>query len=239
MDDQHRRGVDPSDRAAEVVADRAVTLLLALGIGAAVLFTVLHVANSLAFDGRFAWLDLGVEGGPATWTSASITFGAAYVALLHGVSVRDRRLLYVLLALVLAYVSLDDAVAVHEAVSRRVGDLGLPAYLSHRIDFVFLLPVYLTGGILLLKLSRIVSARPAYLLRLGLVVLVISILIDEVVEQGLEFVIGEGPSTADSIRIGFEEGIEVVGWTLVTAAMAYILIVELAALGSSRQRSLR
>jgi hypothetical protein len=197
-----RHGERPCD-----VAARLVSLGLAAALAAVVLQTAGHLSNSFLLDGGYAELDATRDAGPFTWMSSVATFAAAFAAGIGALLYSRRRFELALLAALLAFLSLDDAVQAHEG-------------LEHAGALVFLAAYFpLLGGALLLlaRAARDAPGRAGASIAAGLALLVASIGVRVV--GGVATVLGGVP---DWIRVVGEAAMQdakLGGWILVAAGM--------------------
>ncbi|MCZ7590363.1 MAG: hypothetical protein M5U27_16190 [Gaiella sp.] len=200
------------------IADSFITLGLALAIVAFVAQTLMHLTDVYLLDRQLQFINADEEANIPTWASASSAFVAAVAALLLAVA-SGRRVLYGGLAALLGFMSLDDAVQVHERiVHRRVHSLG-PIHDAARIVWPLLyLPLLILGFVLLVLAARALTTRPRVCVWLGLGLLVASV--------GAEFVgtlILELGATKMSLlytlEVIVEEGAELVGWIAIAVGL--------------------
>lgn len=127
-----REAEDERSPASEAVAGRLLGAGLALAFAALVLQTVVHVAND-RFFGTKALFDANDDTSAFTWLSVAAEAAAALAIAIYAVSGRTRRRF--LLAAAVAFLSLDDEVALHErlAVVVRRDFLGLPEDWVNRV----------------------------------------------------------------------------------------------------------
>ncbi len=151
------------------------------------------------------------------WASSTATFAAAFAALLlFGLTGRLRLLV---LALVLAFLSLDDAAAIHERLAARAEEiLGTPE-LSQRILWIALfLPLIGAAFVLLAGLARELQPRARKFVHIGLALLVFAIAAEASAHVTKNHGHPDG-STYDSFEVVVEEGAELAAWILIAAAL--------------------
>jgi len=179
-----------------------------------------HVANAQLSGGRHRRLDADVEGSLFSWASSSVTFMAGSLALVLALIDRRHRVSFAVLALVLAFFSLDDTVVVHEHLGEKLAEvLGLPSFYQRTFWVLLYLPILVIGLGLLLELTRRVPASVRNALRVGIAFLagaVLAELISTLLFAG-GTTIGSWP---DTIEVAIEEGLELAGWILISAALA-------------------
>lgn len=79
------------------------------------------------------------EGDFLDWLSVAAVFAAALAAAIHAIHVSRRRRRFALLAAILAFLSIDDALGLHERVT---ADLAAALGLGRHGDVLFLLPYF-------------------------------------------------------------------------------------------------
>lgn len=199
-----------------------------VALGGLVVQTVLHVIGLTAFDTRPAFLDLDDDESLFTWVTGVVTFaGALGCVLLASVAPPHRSRLLVLAGL-LAFLSLDDVLAVHERV--RDDTFGLdPDLEAGRVIWpIVFLPVLAATAALLWTVARESPLRVAAVIRIGLLFLVLAVGL-EAASVGL-FPFDWGPKSKPyETEVVLEEGFELVGVTLIAAgliALAYTGLVR-------------
>lgn len=195
--------------------------LLSVGAGLAVagvvVQTTAHLFHSFVAESIYS-LNADRDAFSAfAWASSTATFAAAFVALLLYALTGRLRLL--VLALVLAFLSLDDAVAIHERLAARAENvLGAPE-LSQRILWIGLfLPLIGAAFVLLADLSRELEPRTRKFVHTGLALLVFAILAEASAHFTKNHGYGDG-TTYDSFEVVVEEGAELAAWILIAAAL--------------------
>lgn len=207
-----RRETTPS------VVDSFITLGLALAVAAFVVQSLMHLTDVYLLDRELQFINADEEENIPTWASASAAFVAAVAALLLGVT-SGRRALYGWLAGILGFMSLDDAVQVHERiVHERVHQLG-PIDEAARIVWPLLyLPLLLLGFVLLVVGARTLAPRPRVCVLVGLALLVGAVGAELVGTLILELGAGK-TSLLYTLQVIVEEGIELVGWISIAVGL--------------------
>jgi hypothetical protein len=211
---------------------RIARAALVIAVVAVAVQTTLHLVATLVFDpsSGIPWsFDADHENTPFMWASAVATFGAAFaVALIALVRNSDLPRLVGLAAL-LAYLSLDDVLSLHEQLGLELGERLLD---DVRGGFVIrtwvlaYLPLLALAAALLLRTSRERNASGG-LVPLGLLLLVLAVAF-EVVGLVTTWIADEATTWPDSIQVALEEGAELAGWILVAGGLAAGLIGEIA-----------
>jgi hypothetical protein len=189
-----------------------------IALAAALAQAVLHTFNMLVLDGRAWHLNADTDGNSLSWLGSMTIFAAALGALLLA-TVTPRRTSLLVLAAVLAVLSLDELIAIHERLGQEGREaLDLAPELGRIVWPVLFLPllgaVLLTGWKALGLLAP--PARRQFLAGLGLLVLAVAL---EVVWTPFFFVGGEVGDWPDVLQVGAEEGAELAGWILVASAL--------------------
>jgi hypothetical protein len=210
-------------------------ILLAGAVVAAVAVgtqTALHLLATLVLDtssGLPWWLDADHEGTQFSWASGAATFAAA-LALALIVLVRNTAAPgLILLAALIAYLSLDDIARLHEQLAQKLREGAFENIRPEFIDrswVVVYVPLLAVVAVLLLRMTR--DRRPADgLVRLGLLLLALAVGF-EVAGLGTTLLADESTTWPDSIEVALEEGAELGGWILIAAGLSARLVVEVA-----------
>jgi hypothetical protein len=183
--------------------------------------TAIHLVNA-AFIGS-AELDVNSEGNAPTWAHSAVVFSVAFVCALHALLVRQRRRMFVALAAILAFLSLDEMVGVHERIVGKVLDLvGLPITWDSLLWPALYVP--LLGGlfVLLLAAARAAPARPGRYVLVGLSLLAIA-----VVAEVVSAPVSTDSNWAHTIEGALEEGAELGGWIAIATGLTVIALTDL------------
>ncbi|HEX7254637.1 MAG TPA: hypothetical protein VF236_01795, partial [Gaiellaceae bacterium] len=204
-----------------------------IAVVAACVQAALHLGNALVLDRRVANFDADVEGNMLAWAGSAAIFAAACASGLLALLRPAARWAFGLLAAALAFLSLDETAAIHERIGQagvRVLDLSDDDY-GRAIWPIVLFPM-LAG--ILLGLWRLASAAPPDVgrtLRIGAGLLVAAV--------GAEFLWtafpvsgGEVGSWPDALQVSLEEALELAGWVLVAAGLAWLALSETLALAA-------
>lgn len=219
---------DSSDYRCAVLGERLLRIGVPLAAAAVAFQTAAHLTNEFLLDDRVQGLDADVEGNVFTWASSVSTFAVALAAFLHAMSFRERRREFGLLAGLGVLFSVDDAIQLHERVGLEVGEelLGLPDYIAVRLWLVFYLPLLLLAAALLWILAEQVWEPAGRMLRLGLLLLVLSIPA-EIAGVATRWLEEHGTDAPEAIRVAVEEGLELGGWILAAVALMTAFTVAL------------
>jgi hypothetical protein len=151
------------------------------------------------------------------WASSTATFGAAFAALLlYGITDRARLLA---LALILAFLSLDDVVAGHERLAARAETtIGAPELSQRILWIVMFLPLIGAAFVLLAGLAKELGPRARRFVHIGLALLVFAIAAEASAYLTKSYGHPDG-STYDSFEVVAEEGAELAASILIAAAL--------------------
>jgi hypothetical protein len=195
--------------------ERVLATGLRIAVVGVVVQTAVHLVNAASWQ-KYQ-LNANNEGTAFAWASVAATFGVALAAAVIALAAsRGRRRLFVLAGLV-AFLSLDDMVAVHERASlETVRVLGL----SDMWDSVFFAllygPLFAAVMWLLVHLARDGSAQGRRAMHWGLGLLVFAV--------AAEALSAKWPPVNDPydwvhvIEGGAEEAAELGGWILIASA---------------------
>jgi uncharacterized membrane protein len=202
-------------------SDRVLRAGVVLAVTGVAVQTAGHVVNLYVLDDRYSSLDVSAEHTAFAWASSVATFGAACAALLLAArpNTRSRRVM-ALLGVLLAFLSLDDFVEVHERLGTWTEDaLGLPEAIGPRIWLLIYLPVLATAALLLIWSARNAPPRAARYQAAGIGLLIaatlsegVGVLTKLLEEHGLE--------SPHRLRAALEEGLELGGWIVLAAGLA-------------------
>jgi hypothetical protein len=212
-------GTEPS--AATAARERRI---VAFGVGLTLLAvigqTAAHLLNVVLFDREVHLLDVDAERTLFSWASASTIFAAAAFAALLAALRPERARPLLGLSAVLAFLSVDDALGIHERVSNRIGDW-LPSVgeLNRVIWPLVYLPLLAYVFVVLVVLAHGLRPTPARLVRVGLALLVAAV----VLEMASQLLFASGLDRGDlgyEVEAALEEGAELAGWMLLTVGLA-------------------
>jgi hypothetical protein len=233
--DQQLR-VQPGPRAALAVVDPAPAIArrltrtgTAIAISAMAVQTAAHLANALLLDGRYAALNATQDGNAFAWTSEVATFAGAFAAAVGAVCLRGRRGRLTVIALILAWLSLDDTVQVHEHLEHLTdGAAGPIGRMGPLVFLALYLPLLATALLLLWRAARAAPAPARQCMMAGLGLLAAAV--------GVRVMAGAGrladvplPDWAHALGTAAMQSAELGGWILVAAGLAAALCFELAA----------
>ena len=204
--------------------DERASTLLRVGLAIAVITVtaqaVAHVVGVQFLDDRYLHLNADDELGLPSWVSSSATFAAAFAAFLLALMPDRIDALLLVLAGLLAFFSLDDAIAVHERLGEKVADaLGYGETAQRLIWLVLFLPLFALAAILLARTAWRLPGQLAGLVVLGLALLLLAIATELVSSVLYELADVERGSWADTIEVVVEESAELAAWMLIATAL--------------------
>jgi hypothetical protein len=207
-------------------AHQLLQITAALAVAGASFILIGGLVDYFLFDERVEDLNPKLEGNLLTWLSVVAVFCGALAAALHALILPRRRRQFAALAAILAFLSLDDMVQLHE----RVADKLEPLFFEHIESLVFL-PVFAAVFLIVWALAREVPARVGQFLRLAMMLLVAAVVVDlgSSLTTNLE---EEGTAWPHAVRIAIEEALELSGWILVSATLITLVCLELLAYGA-------
>jgi hypothetical protein len=220
-----KTGEEPAD-SAEVV-DRLLRTGVALAVAGVAIQTLVHVVNLFVLDDRYYHLDVSAEKTVFAWASSAATFAAACASLLiAAIPQTKRRLWMLILGLLLAQLSLDDFVEIHERLGVEVDDLlDLPEFIGPRVWVVVYFPLLVVAAALLVWSALESPPRPSRYQLAGLGLLVLGVA-SEALGVFTKLLEEHGIESPHRLRAGLEEGLELGGWILIAAALTAAFYVR-------------
>lgn len=200
-----------------------------MAIVAGVSQAALHLVNVYGFDGRIESLhaDNEGEGNVFTWASSSVLVVCATLCLLLALADRARTLKYWMLAAILAVLSLDDSLVIHEQAGvKLVRHLGLDDRLSRVFWPLLLAPLALVAAFVIWEVSR-TARRELVVLRGSILLLAVAVILD----VGL-YPAAPDTGARDALEPGFvaiEEGLELSATLLLAGGLASVFVGRVAA----------
>lgn len=215
-----RRAAFAPRAAAEI--DALVRAGVALAVAGAALYLIARAVNQLVPAEPSADFDPGGERNPFAWATSVATFGTAFAAALHALTSRWRRPWFTALAGACAFLSLGDAVELHERAGAKVfrDGLGLPDLVADQAELLLYAPVFGVTVLIVWALADRVALRLRRLGRVALVTLgaaiafeLLGIVTRQLDDQGV----------VNQVRNGLEDATEIAGWTLLATFTAAVL----------------
>jgi hypothetical protein len=215
-------------------AQREVRSLVRTGVVLACLAvtvqTALYLVDVYAFDRRIAAFDVDAEGGLTAWAGSMATFSAGLVALLLLFVGASPRLTLAGFAAASTFLSLDDALALHErlfAAITRALDVST-AYA--RLWPVFYIPLLAWGAAIVLRLARTKIWLVRRVLIAALILLVCAVALEIGSFALVQIAHVNETAWPYTLEVSLEEAAELAGWILLTTGLAADLLVQSAAL---------
>jgi hypothetical protein len=213
-------GLTPASRALIVRVTSAGSLL---AVAAVAVQTAVHGLNAMLTDGGY-W-SVNSENNPIAWAHAAAIVSSAFVCALHALLVEQRRITFTVAAVLLAFLSVDEAIQVHERIIGRVLDW---TERSATWDSVLWPIVYLPiCAVLAWALWRVSDEAPRPAARLlvgGLGLLVVAVLAEMVSAPWSD----EDGGAVHTVEGAFEEAAELAGWIAVATGLTAVLLRNLA-----------
>lgn len=191
---------------------------------AVVVQSVLHVVNVAVFDLSIdhinADFDISIDGWMGTLSTGLAAWAALQLALL---SPSLRRPL-IALALLCAYLSVDDMLALHEALAVALAAV-FPMY--ERVGYTLWPTVYLPMlglvGWLLLRTARSIDIKAGRLVVLGLCFLVVAVALEATAPVLYALGSGHGAPLYE-LEVTLEEALELSGWGCIALGLAAAVV---------------
>ena len=208
-----------SENVADARSDRVLRAGVTVAVVMTAIQTVVHLANIVVFERRFALLDAESDISLWAWASTAVEAAAAgFAALLAYARPRPRpswRL--ILVAGLLAFLSADDILALHERIS--IDQLGPIPHASRLIWPLVFGPLLVLTGLILISEIRQARRAAARVMTGGLAALVVAIGMEAAtpVLFALGFDHGTVPYELESV---IEEGLELAGFVLIATGLA-------------------
>lgn len=204
------------------IVARLVSIGVVIAVAAMLVQTATHFVNAYVLDERHAALDATEDGNAFAWLSSVATFAAAFAAAVAAACFARGRRRLLALAAVLAFLSLDDSVALHERLEHVTDTAGALVFLA------VYLPLLAAAVVLLLGAARRAPASARTAIHGGLALLAFAVAVRAV--GGAVAVAGaELPYWLRTIGTGLMQGAELGGWILVAAGLTATLCTRLAA----------
>jgi hypothetical protein len=205
---------------------RILEFTVGLAVVAVAVQGIAHIVGAAAFDYSVRLIDADYDHSAFGWCSEVATFAGVPAALMLAALSPRRRPVLLFLAAVLCFLSLDDAVFIHERIAELDDDVGLGSSGGRLVWPVFYLPLLAATFAVVLAVARESSPRAARTLRTGLALLVAAVLLEAssyvLVRLGVGF--REWPF---AIEIVAEEGAELAGWILIAGALTAAAVLKL------------
>ena len=211
---------------------RVIGLGLKIGVVAVSAQTILYVLD-LALPGSRRLLDADDDLSAFSWLAVAAAAVAAVAALGMAALLGERTRTYYALAAILAFLSLDDMVQIHEELGVRARISGVE-YSERFLWPIVYLPL-LAGTFLLLEtIARSEPAAVRRSIRLGLALFSSAIVLEVAAIAILDDDLSTVQKAVYFLEVTVEEAAELGGWMLVASALTATLASGLVCLGSPR-----
>lgn len=196
-------------------ADQVVRMGVWLTIAAVAFQTACYVLNGV-FDLDIGAANLDADNTPFSWASTAATFAVAYMALLLAGRSRARRRLVAASAIV-AFLSMDDMLALHERLSESVERHSSFSEIGRIVWPILFLPGLAFVFFAFWTLARPALPRAALVIRGGLILLALGVGLE--MASSLFFAAGSEKGSAYHLEVALEEGCELAGWMLLATGV--------------------
>jgi hypothetical protein len=203
---------------ADPLPDSILAVTVMLAACAAGFQGVAHVANAALFEYSVQLLDADYDHSAFGWAGSAATIAGLPAALLLVALNRSSRGSFMALAGALCFLSLDDAVFLHERVAELDTTLGLGSAGGRLVWPVLYLPLLAGVLFVLLTVARQAPVAAGTQLGAGAGMLAVAIAF-EVCSYGLVRVGFGFRDWPFAIEIVLEEGLELAGWILIAGAL--------------------
>jgi uncharacterized membrane protein len=204
---------------------RAGVVLAVLGVAAQ---SVGYLTSVVFFDGDVQALNADDDHSMWAWASSTATFAAGFaVFLLALVAPVSRRLLA--FAALLAFLSLDDVLRVHERIGTTVREqvFGLGEGWGRLTWPALYFPLLAIAFLTLWRLSDEAPKRGGRSVKLGLGLLVAAVA-TELVTAPLYIATDDDEGAVRRVQVTLEEGAELAGWIVIATGLATLAVVRIA-----------
>lgn len=198
---------------------------MALAVALVAVQSIAHLIDVLAFDLQIYMINADSDTSVFTWASSVATFGTALLLCLLAIVRPTRSWFLLALAGAVAFMSLDDMLALHERVAN-LGNALVPIkqFTATFWPLVFM-PLLATTFVGLLGVAAGLRDGPARALLTGLALLVVAIAL----EMALPILFALGSDYGEltyELEVVLEEGAELAGWILISTGLAAALLTS-------------
>jgi hypothetical protein len=202
-----------------------LSLGIILATAAAGLQTAFYLFNVYVLSRRADLLDIAAETTLAAWAGTVAVFATALLCLLLAISGPASRKTLLGIAAATAFLSLDDATALHERVAQTATTvLDLPVEWGRLLWPAIYLPLLLWIAAALFQLARRQNSRVRQAFLAGLTTLAAAVALE--MFSGILIERASIPEAAWPmvLEIAVEEAAELVGWILIATALGSMLV---------------
>ncbi len=201
------------------LTDCLLSTVLVLTVAGVALLISLHFLDTLFLDARFNTLNADLEENPVAWMGTVAEFGAAVGAFLLALSLPRQRMRYGVLAAILVYFSLDDAIRIHETMVLHVEKLlGIQSDYGRDMWPLIYFPVAGLAFWIMWHAAGKVPDRAGRFVRTGLLMLGASI-VCEMLGTTWAPAEGQAPSAAYALEVAVEKALQLGAWPLIAAGL--------------------
>ena len=207
--------------------ERLLNIGLVLAVAGAVLQALTHLFNVFALDGDSWNLDAEADNNAWAWASSVATFTCAFVAAVLAVFARTNTGGLWFLAGVLAFLSVDDLVKIHEGIGTRVreGVFDLPTGWGRLAWPAIFFPLLAAVFVLLWRMASERGGRPGLWIKGGLALLAFAVGL-ELLSAPFYIQDGSAHSVPGATEVAIEEGAELGGWILIATGLTVIMLLR-------------
>ena len=189
-----------------------------IAVVAVLVQSVAHLAN-IGFDADIMQLNADEEHNVFAWASSVSTFAAALFLFVPAVAAGKLDRVTAAMSGALTFLSLDDALSIHERIAERSVDvLDTEISLERVVWPVVYLPLLVFVFVILLRMARARPGPASTALRLGLLLLVAAVVAE--LTSALYVEDSDLGTWPDAREVTIEEGAELAGWILIAGALA-------------------
>lgn len=215
---------------ADDVARRVTVIGIRLAMVAVSIQTALYLIDA-ALPGSRRLLDADDDGSAYSWIAVTATAAAALAAFLLAALLRERQRRFYPLAALVAFLSLDDMVQIHEDLGRLARIPGVD-YSERLVWPILYLPILVATFVLLETIARATTEPLRRLIRLGLALLVAAVVLEV---AAFALLVDDGLTRLTAVyilEVAVEEAAELAGWIAIATALTAILASRLVRIGS-------
>lgn len=215
----------PLGDATDHVVARLLRWVVLLAVLGAVGQGVVHYVNAVFLDLRFGMLNADADQGVFTWASSAVTFSAAGAIAVVAAQMARFRFALLGTAAIVAFLSLDDAVALHERIA--ISHIGPIEHAGRILWVACTMPVLAAAFLGMAILARRAPLGTGRVVMLGLWMLVAAIVLE--FTSPIWFALGsDHGGWLYEAEVVVEEGLELAGWLLIAGGAAGASIVAAA-----------
>jgi hypothetical protein len=178
---------------------------------------IVHSVNAVLLDFRFGMLNADADQGVFTWASSVATFAAAGAIAMVAAQITRFRFALLGTAAVVAFLSLDDAVALHERIT--ISHIGPIEHAGRILWVACSMPLLAAAFVGMAVLARRAPLGSGRVIMVGLWMLVGAIVLE--VTSPIWFALGsDHGGWLYEAEVVIEEGLELASWLLIAGGAA-------------------